>query len=89
MAQYLLAPAAVLDFAEDWSPWLAAGETITAHTATATPGATVDSSSESAGKVTFWLSGGVRDATVHVAVHITTSAGRQDTRTATILVRDR
>lgn len=86
---WLLAPAAVLDFAEDWTEWLEAGETITAQTATPTEGVTVDSSTEAAGTVTVWLSGGVDGATAHVTVHITTSAGRQDTRTFTVLIRER
>lgn len=86
---WLLAPTAVLDFAEDWTAWLEAGETITSHTATATEGVTVDSSAESGGKVTVWLSDGIDGATAHVTVHITTSASRQDDRTFTVLVRQR
>ena len=51
-------PSAVLDYVFDWTEWLATGETITDHTITADTGITVDSSTEDAGKVTVWLSGG-------------------------------
>lgn len=82
-------PSAVLDYVFDWTEWLAAGETITDHTITADTGITVDSSTESDGKVTVWLSGGTAGINYKVACLVETSAGRTDERTLWIRVVDR
>ena len=82
-------PSAVLDYVFDWTGWLAAGETITDHTITADTGIMVDSSTEDAGKVTVWLSGGTAGINYKVACLVETSAGRTDERTLWIRVVDR
>ena len=90
-------PSAVLDYAFDWTEWLATGETIAVDsetgekliTITADTGITVDSSTEDDGKVTVWLSGGTAGINYKVACLITTSAGRTDERTIWIKVVDR
>ena len=82
-------PSAVLDYVFDWTEWLATVETITDHTITADTGITVDSSTESDGKVTVWLSGGTAGINYKVACLITTSAGRTDERTIWIKVVER
>jgi len=90
-------PSAVLDYVFDWTGWLATGETIAVDsetgekliTITADTGITVDSSTESDGKVTVWLSGGTAGINYKVACKITTSAGRTDERTIWIKVTDR
>ena len=82
-------PSAVLDYVFDWTEWLATVETITDHTITADTGITVGSSTEDAGKVTVWLSGGTAGINYKVACLITTSAGRTDERTIWIKVVDR
>ena len=82
-------PSAVLDYVFDWTEWLAAGETIVGHTITADTGITVESSTEDAGKVTVWLSGGTAGQNYKVACKITTSAGRTDERTIWIKVTNR
>ena len=82
-------PSAVLDYAFDWNEWLATGETITDHTITADTGITVDSSTEDAGKVTVWLSGGTAGIDYKVACLITTTAGRTDERSVVIQVENR
>jgi hypothetical protein len=82
-------PSAVLDYVFDWTEWLATVETITDHTITADTGITVDSSTESDGKVTVWLSGGTAGINYKVACLITTTAGRTDERTLWIRVVDR
>jgi len=91
--QYLKDPSATLDWVFDWNDtddhWLATGETITDHTITADTGITVDSSTESDGKVTVWLSGGTAGINYKVACLITTSAGRTDERTIWIKVVER
>ena len=87
--QYLKDPSAVLDWAFDWTDWLATSETITSHTITADPGIVVDSSTENAGKVTVWLSGGTAGEWYEIACLITTSAGRTDERTISIQIQER
>lgn len=82
-------PSAVLDWMFDWSDWLASGETITDHTITVDTGITNDSSTEDAGKVTVWLSGGTAGENYKVACLIVTSAGRTDERTIWIKVTNR
>ena len=87
--QYLKDPSAVLDWAFDWTDWLATSETIANHTITADTGIVVDSSTENAGIVTVWLSGGTAGINYKVACKITTSAGRTDERTIWIKVVER
>ena len=87
--QFTKDPSAILDWAFDWTDWLAAAETITDHTITADTGLTVDSSTEDAGVVTVWLSGGTAGENYKVACLITTSAGRTDERTIWIKVTNR
>jgi len=90
-------PSAVLDYVFDWTGWLATGETIAVDsetgekliTITADTGITVDSSAESDGKVTVWLSGGTAGINYKVACLITTTAGRTDERTIWIKVVER
>ncbi len=82
-------PSAILDYVFDWTEWLATGETITDHTITADTGITVDSSTEDAGKVTVWLSGGTAGINYKVACLVETSAGRTDERTLWIRVVER
>ena len=87
--QYTKDPSAILDWAFDWTDWLAAAETITDHTITADTGLTVDSSTEDAGVVTVWLSGGTAGENYKVACLVETSAGRTDERTIWIKVTNR
>lgn len=87
--KYIKDPSAVLDWGFDWTDWLASGETIIDHMITGETGITVDSSTESAGKVTVWLSGGTAGGYYKVACLIGTSAGRTDERTISIKVVER
>ena len=83
-------PSAVLDYVFDWKEeWLATGETIADHTITADTGITVDSSTESDGKIIVWLSGGTAGINYKVACKITSTAGRTDERTIWIKVVER
>ena len=98
-------PSAVLDYAFDWTGWLAAGETITSHTVTVPTGLTLDSSMVSdfviaaevpEDEVTIpnslviaWISGGTAGTTYRVECLITTSAGRTDERSLWITVQER
>lgn len=83
-------PAAVLDYAFDWSAkWLQSGETIVSYSVAVDAGITKDSDSESSGTVTVWLSGGSVGTSYTVTCQITSSLGRTDERSATINVLDR
>lgn len=83
-------PQAVLDWAFDWTNWLATGETITGTpTITVESGLTKDSQSNTTTKVTVWLSGGTLATTYKVACRITTNQGRTDERTIGIRITDR
>lgn len=86
-------PAAVLDYAFNWStedkPWLADGETISTRTVTVPTGLTKDSDSIVAGTVVVWLSGGTAGVTYRVECKIVTSASRTDERSMTIVCQER
>lgn len=87
--RFELDPDAVLDFKEDWSPWLETDETITAATATADDNVHVNSTTHDSTSVTVWVSGGVAGAEARVRIRVTTSAGRRDDRSFTLDVRER
>ena len=89
MSLYKKDPDAVLDFAFDWSSWLAESETINTYTVTVMSGLTLDSDSQADGVVTVWLSGGTAGNWYSVACRIVTSAGRTDERTMRIRVEER
>jgi len=89
MEIFLKDPDAVLDYAMDWSDWLADSETISSYTVTVDDGLTKDSDSESDGIVTIWLSGGMVNTTYNVVVHIVTSSSRTDDRTFRVIVIQR
>ena len=86
-AIYIKDPDAVLDYAFDWSTWLATGETIS-HVVTVDTGLTKDSDSEADGIVTVWLSGGTAGTSYNVACKIVTTT-RTDERSITVLVQER
>lgn len=86
--QFVKDPNAVLDYQWDWSEWLAVGETIASHTVTVPTGLTLDSSTASTTTVTAWLSGGTAGTTYTVTCRVTTSAGRTDDKSITVLCAD-
>lgn len=98
MANFTIDPTATLDFAENWSSWLADGETITAQTVTAydangvlaPDSITLTDITQADGIVTVWCSAANPvQSTIHLTFHITTSQGRQDDRTMTLFVSNR
>ena len=76
----LKTPSAILDYAIDWSAWLA-GDTIATSTWAVHPDLTVQSTDASTTLATIWLGGGRLGVTYLVANTITTVVGRQETRT--------
>lgn len=81
-------PQAVLDYAFDWSAWLAEGEIITAHDATA-GGVRLDSASRAGAVVTVWVSGGIVGSRARITCEITTNAGRTDQRSLMLDIAER
>lgn len=83
-------PSAVLDYAVDWTGWLAEGETIGSFPVTVDAGLTVaQAATHSAGVVTVWLSGGTAGKTYTVTSRVTTNQGRTDDRSIRIRVEER
>lgn len=93
-------PDAVLDFGVDWkaltngtgkSDWLAEGETITASSWDVPAGITQATPAPSFTDTvtTIWLSGGTVGTSYTLTNHVTTSQGREDERSFTILIEDR
>jgi len=80
---------AVLDYAFEFEDWLSPSETINSFTVIASPGITVDSSSNTVDTVTVWLSGGTAGVPYTVTCRIVTNQGRTDDRTMTIRVVNR
>lgn len=80
---------AVLDYEFNYEEWLSASETISSFTIIASPGITVDSSTNQPDKVTVWLSGGTAGVPYTVTCRIVTNQGRTDDRTMTIRVINR
>ena len=99
-SEWIKDPDAVLDYKFDWaaetngsgtSDWLAAGETITAHTIDADTGIVVDSSAatDANTSVTVWQSGGTAGTEYKVRCEIVTTAARTDERTMKVKVEER
>jgi hypothetical protein len=84
-------PDSTLRHAFDWSAWLDDGETITSSTITSSTPAelVVDKKAQSAGVVSYRVSGGEQGKAYQVRCRIETSNGRIDERTALYRVRQR
>jgi hypothetical protein len=81
-------PDAILDYAVDWSRWLA-GDTIAASVWIVPAGLTKVTESNTPTKAIVWLSGGSAGQTYTVTNRITTAAGRTEDRSFTIRVEER
>lgn len=93
-------PDANLDYGLDWAgtpaegvPWLSEGETITASTWSVTSGPvdelTLTNSTNDTTTTTIWVSGGVAGRVYQITNHVTSSAGREDDRSHTLVCKDR
>lgn len=91
MSNYVHDPQSVLDYAINWTAWLAASETISVSTWTVPVGITQTTPAPSiaAGVTTIWLTGGTLMTSYTVTNHITTNQGRQQDQTITLQVRER
>jgi len=81
-------PDAILDYAVDWSRWLA-GDTVASSVWIVPTGLTKATESNTATKAIVWLSGGTAGQTYTVTNRITTAAGRTEDRSFTIRVEER
>lgn len=89
MADYFIKdPAAMLDYAVDWSRWLAEGETIATSTWTVPAGITSEEEANNSTAAQIWLAGGSVGKRYRVTNKIITSAERQNERTITIEVQN-
>jgi molybdopterin biosynthesis enzyme MoaB len=93
-------PDATLDYRWDYraltngtgrTDWLEVGETIASYEVLPDAGLVVESDEtvDTASAVVVWLSGGTAGADYDVTVRVTTTAGRVDDRTITLMIRER
>lgn len=90
---YTKDPNAVVDFAIDWSAWLAltppgTADTISTSTWTVPAGLTKGSEINTTTKATVWLSGGTAGETYEITNRIVTAGGRTYDQTLRIVVRE-
>ncbi len=78
-------PDAALDYQIDWSIWLDS-DTISSSSWVAEDGITIDGDTNTATATTIWLSGGTLGVQYLVTNRITTTGGRTDDRSITIVV---
>lgn len=81
-------PNAVLDYAVDWSRWLA-GDEIATSTWTVPAGLTKLGDSTTTTRATVWLAGGTVGQSYTVTNRITTAGGRTEERSFIIRVEER
>jgi len=83
-------PDAVLDYPISFADWLAdVSDTYASHTVTCSGTLVCDSSSESAGVITVWLSGGRVGEVETFTIRITTTSGRVEDRTLRLRITER
>lgn len=90
MAQsYIKDPTAVLDYWMDWGAWLVPGESLLTSTWTTT-GTPVLSLPAILGSLTqVWVSGGTRGEALTLSNRVTSSEGREDERSLSLLILER
>lgn len=86
---FLKDPDDVLDYSFNWADWLTTNELIVSFEAIATPGITIDSTSNTTTVTTTWLSGGVAGSPYTVTHRIVTNQSRMVDRSMTIRVTSR
>jgi hypothetical protein len=90
LKKFVKDPNARLDYTIDWSAWLAPnGDTISnAVVASSTTGITPQSTTWTTTQTTTWVTGGTAGTSYNITVRITTTGGRQDDRTITIVCKE-
>lgn len=82
-------PDAKLDYGCDWSAWLADGETITDSKWIVPDGLTGDDASHDDTTTVVWITGGTAGQRYPLTNRVTTSEGRIDDRTITLVCQNR
>lgn len=82
-------PAATLDFVQDWSNWLASGDTIASSVWTLETGLTLDSEANTNTTATGVISGGAVGKVYKVENTVTTANGLDETMTWFVTVQTR
>lgn len=82
-------PTADLDYAVDWSQWLAAGETISTAVWDVPAGLTSHDDTIAGSETVIWLGSGTENKVYYPSVTVTTSAGRTDRRFLEIRIASR
>jgi hypothetical protein len=88
MSVFTKDPLAVLDYAEDWTAYLAVGETITSYAWSVAPTGELAISGSSIGAAVS-VTGGVAGNIYLLSCKFVTSGGRTDTRSITIRVQNK
>ena len=89
MSTFIKDPDANLDYKVDWSSWLPDGDTIASAQWIVPDELTAGQQTNDDTSATVWLSGGTARQRVQVTCRITTTQGRVDDRSFTLIVRDR
>lgn len=79
--QAIKTPGSLVDFAVDWRGWLAPGEAIATSSWSCTPALPLSGAGEAGGIATTFVGGGAEGTTYRLVNSITTTGGRQDSRT--------
>lgn len=87
--EYEHSPLAKLDYGFNWSSWLVSGETITVSDWTVDVGLTPTTPQINGATTSVFVEGGVVGGNYNLTNTITTSAGRRDSRTLKIFVKNR
>lgn len=93
-------PTAKLDYIFDWAPkrnntgvsdWLKDGETILSYTLVVPENITKvsDNAAFENSAIVVWLSGGTVNTDYNISCSIVTNLGREDTKTATVQIRNK
>ena len=89
MTTFTKDPNAVLDYAVDWSKWLAGDQISDSSWSVSDPALEISDQANTATQATVWLSGGAVGTSYTVTNKITTQAGRIDERSFIVQVQDR
>jgi hypothetical protein len=82
-------PSAIIDYAVDWTTWMAAGDSLATVTWTVPSGITKVSDTTDGAKCIIWLSGGTVGQNYTLTCSIVTTDGRTDSRQIVIKVKQK
>jgi hypothetical protein len=89
MSTFTKDPDATLDYRVDWSAWMGDDDEIVTVEWLVPEALTVESDTNTETTATVWVSGGLAGTRLRVTCRITTTVGRIDDRTITLVIRDK